>query len=163
MDDGMNGWMDGKLHEKRPQHPLLYVMTIGRWPWCRVKAPRWVSSQSGLTFGYVSPPLGFIYPKPQGKGYMNLNIQKSQGERAGVLLLLLLLLYINKSHGKNSPLGHTKKTACKTCAKYFLEKKSPKTTIISRGEKLKSPYLDHGFLHIANIYIRIKSTCLSDL
>jgi hypothetical protein len=88
------------------------------------KAPRWVSSQSGLTFGYVSPPLGFIYPKPQGKGYMNLNIQKSQGGRAGVLLLLLLLLLLNcfESRGKNSPLGHAKKRACKTCAKYFLER-----------------------------------------
>jgi hypothetical protein len=24
--NGWDGWMDGKLHEKRPQRPLLYVM-----------------------------------------------------------------------------------------------------------------------------------------
>ncbi len=24
--DGRDGWMDGKLHEKRPRRPLMYVM-----------------------------------------------------------------------------------------------------------------------------------------
>jgi hypothetical protein len=26
MTGQMDGWMDGKLHEKRPRHPLLYVI-----------------------------------------------------------------------------------------------------------------------------------------
>jgi hypothetical protein len=26
MDDGTDGWMDGKLHEKGPQCPLIYVI-----------------------------------------------------------------------------------------------------------------------------------------
>ncbi len=39
MDDGMDGWMDGKLHEKRPWRPLLYVILVphlmehGIWFW----------------------------------------------------------------------------------------------------------------------------------
>jgi hypothetical protein len=26
MDDKTDGWMDGKLHEKQPRRPLLYVI-----------------------------------------------------------------------------------------------------------------------------------------
>ncbi len=35
MDDETDEWMDGKLHEKRPQHPLLYVIVVGGgwWGW----------------------------------------------------------------------------------------------------------------------------------
>jgi hypothetical protein len=33
MDDEIDGWMDGKLHEKQPQCPLLNVIwkTITNW------------------------------------------------------------------------------------------------------------------------------------
>jgi hypothetical protein len=39
MDDETDGWMDGKLHKKRPQRPLLYVMSIMH--------PQKISSVSG--------------------------------------------------------------------------------------------------------------------
>jgi hypothetical protein len=28
MNDGMDAWMDEKLHEKRPRRPLLYVLCL---------------------------------------------------------------------------------------------------------------------------------------
>ncbi len=29
MDDGMDGWIDGKLLKKQPRRPLLYVIGMG--------------------------------------------------------------------------------------------------------------------------------------
>jgi len=34
MDDGTDGWMDGKLHKEQPPRPLLYVMDI-ILKWCQ--------------------------------------------------------------------------------------------------------------------------------
>jgi hypothetical protein len=95
--------------------------------------------ETSLGVGFKAhPPLGFTYPKPQGKGYMNLNINNSQGGRAGFLCFF-------------SPLATQKRGAARLDLNIF-GKIFPIITIISRGKKLKSPYLNHGFLHIASIY-----------
>ncbi len=61
MMPSMDGWMDGKLHKKQPQRPLLYVIH-----------PRYNALQKGQPFITIL----LIYPSPSQSGIVIVTLQR---------------------------------------------------------------------------------------